>query len=66
MDNPEGKRLSERTWRRWEYINEIDFQEVGCEGMDSFYLAKNRERWRALVTAVTKSSGSIKRGEFLE
>jgi hypothetical protein len=32
----------------------MDFQEVGCRGMDRIYLAKDRDRWRALVKAVMK------------
>jgi hypothetical protein len=30
----------------------MDLQEVGCEGMDWIGLAKDRDRWRALVNAV--------------
>jgi hypothetical protein len=42
--------LGER--RRWENNIKMDFQEVGCERIDCFYLAQNRDRWRALVNAV--------------
>ena len=30
----------------------IDFQEVGCVGVDWIELAKDRDRWRALVNGV--------------
>jgi len=35
---------------RWE--DNINTQEVGCVGMDWIELARDRERWRALVNAV--------------
>jgi hypothetical protein len=36
----------------WEDNIKADLQEVGCEDMDWIELAKNRDRWRALVNAV--------------
>ena len=37
---------------RWEDNIKVDFQEVGCEGMDWIDLVQDRDRWRALVNAV--------------
>ena len=34
-----------------DYIK-LDFQEVGCEGMDCIDLDKDTDRWRALLNAV--------------
>ena len=52
MGKPEGKRPLWRPRRRWEDDIEMDLQEVGCEGVDWIQLAQDRDRWRALVTAV--------------
>jgi len=49
---PEGKRPLGRPRRRWEDNIEMDLQEVGCGGMDWIELAQDRDRWRAIVTAV--------------
>jgi hypothetical protein len=49
---PEGNRPFERTKRRWEDIFKIYIQEVEWGGMDSFVLAVDRDRWRAIVNAV--------------
>ena len=48
----EGKRPLGRTRRRWEDNIKLYLQEVGCGGLDWIELAQDRDRWRALVTAV--------------
>ena len=62
----EGKRPLRRLRRRWEDYIKIDLQEVGCVGMDWIDLAQDRDRWRAVVTAVKSLRGSIKWGKFLD
>jgi hypothetical protein len=52
VGKPEGKRPLERPRRRWEDNIMADLQEVGCRGMNWIELAKDRDRWRALVNAV--------------
>jgi len=49
---PEGNRPLRRPRRRWEDNIKMDFQEVGCGGMDWIELAQDSDRWRALVNAV--------------
>jgi len=49
---PEGKRPLGRSRRRWEENIKMDLQEVGCGCMNRFELAQDRDRWRALFTAV--------------
>ena len=49
---PKGKRPLGRPRRRWEDNIKVGLQEVGCEGMDWIELAQDKDRWRALVTAV--------------
>jgi hypothetical protein len=48
----EGKRPLGRPRRRWEDNIKADLQEVGCGCIDWIELAQDRDRWRALVTAV--------------
>jgi len=52
LGKPEGKKPLGRPRRRWEDNIKIDVQEVGCGSMDWIELAQDRDRWRALVTAV--------------
>jgi hypothetical protein len=48
----EGKRPLGRPRRRWEDNIKMDLREVGWGGMDWINLAHDRDRWRALVSAV--------------
>ena len=52
VGKPEGKRPLGRPRRKWEDNIKMDFQEVGCGGVDWIELAQDRNRWRALVNAV--------------
>ena len=52
MGKTEGKRLPGRPRHRWKDNIKMDFQEVGCEGMDWIDLAQDRDRWLALVNVV--------------
>jgi hypothetical protein len=52
VGKPEGKRPLGRPRRRWDDNIKMDFQEVGCGGIDWIGLAQDRDRWRAVVNAV--------------
>jgi hypothetical protein len=52
VGKPEGKRPQGRPRRRWEDNIRMDLQEVGLGYEDWIGLARNRDRWRALASAV--------------
>ena len=52
VGKPEGKRPLGRPRSRWEDNIRMDLQEVGVGYEDWIGLAQDRDRWRALVSAV--------------
>ena len=52
MGKPEGRRPLGRPRRRWEDNIRMDLREVGCGCVDCMELLQDRDRWRALVSAV--------------
>jgi len=52
VGKPEGKRPLGRHRHRWEDNIKMDFQEVGCEDVDWIELARDKDRWRAVVNEV--------------
>jgi hypothetical protein len=51
VGRPEGRRSLGRPGRRWEDNIKMDLQEVGWGSVDWIDMAKDRDRWRALVNA---------------
>jgi len=51
VGKPERRPLG-RPRRRWEDNIRMDLREVGCGCVDWMELAQDRDRWRALVSAV--------------
>jgi hypothetical protein len=51
VGRPEGRRPFGRPRRRWEDNIKMALQEVGW-GMDWIDMAQDRDRWRAVVSAV--------------
>jgi hypothetical protein len=52
VGKPEGKRPLGRPRRRWENGLRMDLRETGFGGVDWIRLAQDRDRWRAVVSAV--------------
>jgi hypothetical protein len=52
VGEPEGKRPLGRPRRRWEDGIRIDLREIGLGGVDWIRLAQDRDRRRAVVSAV--------------
>ena len=52
VEKPKGKRPLGRPRRRWEDNIKMNLQDVGWGAMAWIDLAQDRDRWRALVTAV--------------
>jgi hypothetical protein len=52
MGKPQGKRPLGRPRRRWEDGIRMDLREIGLGCVDWIVLAQDRDRWRAVVSAV--------------
>jgi hypothetical protein len=52
VGRPEGRRPLGRLRRRWEDNIQMDLQKVEWGCMDWIDMAQDRDRWRALVSAV--------------
>jgi hypothetical protein len=53
VEKPDGKRPLGGPRLRWEDNIKMDLQEVEWGGMDWIDMVQDRDRWRALVSAVT-------------
>jgi hypothetical protein len=52
VGKPEGKRPLGRPRRRWEDGIRMDLREIGLGGVDWIRPSHDRDRWRAVVSAV--------------
>jgi hypothetical protein len=53
VGKPEGKRPLGRPKPKWVDDIRMDLGEMGCGSVDWIGLAQDKDRWRALVNAVT-------------
>jgi hypothetical protein len=65
VGKPEGRRPLGRPRPRWEDNIRMDLREVGCGCVDWMELAQDRDRWRALVSAVMNLRVPYNAGNFL-
>jgi hypothetical protein len=66
VGKPEGKKPLGRPRRRWVDNIRMDLGEVGWGDVDWIGVAKDRNRWRALVNSVLNLRGSMKCWETIE
>jgi hypothetical protein len=52
VGKPEGRRPLGRPRRRWEDGVRMDLREIGLGGVNLIRLDQDRDRWRAVVSAV--------------
>jgi hypothetical protein len=52
VGKPEGRRPLGRPKGRWEDGVRMDLREIGLRGVDWIRLAQDKDRWRAVVSAV--------------
>jgi hypothetical protein len=52
VGKPEGKRPRGRPRRRWEDGIRMDVRDIGLGDLDWIRLAQDRDRWRAVVSAM--------------
>jgi hypothetical protein len=62
---PEGKRVPEKTKRRWADNIGMDLRDTGWEDVDWMHLAEDRVQWKALVNTVINIRISYMAGNFL-
>ena len=65
VGKPVGRRPLGRPRRRWADKIRTNLQEVACVYMDWIGLAQDRDRWRALVSAVMNLRVAWNAGNFL-